>query len=152
MTPSKSDQPLGDEMIVAIYDTPAHAALAVSDLRLAGVPDTAIAVHAGKISVANTGHTAAPREPGFWSDLFGGTPDHDVAVYERSVNDGASVISVRVPEAYVARVLEIVESHRPIDIDERAVGLDQTETSPREAVKRVVNRGDSRIRRFVSQA
>lgn len=148
--PTEKDVPMSNEMIVAIYDTPAHAGMAASDLRQAGVPEAAIEVHAGKISAANTGHIAAPREPGFWSSLFGGTPDHDVGVYERSVDNGASVISVRTPDAYVTRVLEILESHAPIDIDERAIELGQAGASP-DGENRVVNRGDSRIRRFVAE-
>jgi len=182
---------MSDETIVAIYDTPAHAELAAADLRQAGVPESAISIHAGTIDAANTGTTAAmtPREQGFWSSLFGGSPDHDTAVYDRSVDSGASVLSVKTPDTHVARVLEIIESHNPIDIDERAASYNQSPASTTTAVsqasrpvapipattstgqtaavtrpgngsmqlseenltvgKRLVNRGGTRIRRFV---
>ena len=172
---------MSEETIVAIYDTPAHAELAAADLRKAGVPDTAISIHAGTRDAAALGTTTAtaPREQGFWSSLFGGATDDDTTVYDRSVDNGASVLSVKTPEAYVERVLEIVESHHPIDIDDRAASYDQAPLAtpvsalqPSQPVvpmpatrrddgsmqlseesltvgKRVVNRGGTRIRRFV---
>ena len=168
-----------DETIVAVYDTATHAEAAIAGLKAAGVPDTTISMHAGSGSV--TGTTAAPaREPGFWSNLFGGEPDHDTAVYDRSMASGSTVVSVQSPETHIARVTEILESHHPIDIDERATGygLTRTTTTTRQPLaaptsatgntklatngdtmqlseeslavgKRVMNRGSTRIRRFV---
>ncbi len=167
---------MAEETIVAVYDTAAHAQAAVSDLRAASVPESAISVQAGG-ATTGTSTTAAPvREQGFWSSLFGGEPDHDTSVYDRSVQGGSSVVTVRVPDQHVDRVMQILESHNPVDIDERAssYGLTQTSTTQtplaaptRPAVataeggaiqlseeqlavgKRVVNRGGTRIRRFV---
>ena len=168
-----------EETIVAVYDTAAHAEAAIVGLKAAGVPDTAISMHGG--SGNTTGTTAAPaREQGFWSSLFGGEPDHDTAVYDRSMASGSTVVSVKSPEAHITKVTEILESHHPIDIDERATGygLTQTTTTARQPLatsppvtdnaklatngdamqlseeslavgKRVVNRGGTRIRRFV---
>ncbi len=176
---------MAEETIVAVYDTAAHAQAAVSDLRAANVPESAISVQAGSggMSGATTATTsAAPvQEQGFWASLFGGEPDHDTAVYDRSVQGGSSVVTVRVPDEHVARVMQILETHNPVDIDERAssYGLTQTTaTTPLPATaapartattattaaeggtiqlaeeqiaigKRVVNRGGTRIRRFV---
>ena len=169
-----------DETIVAIYDTPAHAELAAADLKEAGVPAGSISVHASTTSTS-TGTVGAPvREPGFWSSLFGGEPDHDTAVYDHSLANGSTVVTVTTPETHIAKVTQILESHSPIDIDERAssYGLTQvttttqqpkaTGTMPATAAlatgkadslqlaeetlavgKRVVNRGGTRIRRFV---
>lgn len=147
---------MSDETIVAIYDTPAHAKLAAADLREAGVPEHAITIHAGAIDPDHTGKTGQ-REPGFWSRLFGGSPDHDTSVYERSVGDGASVLIVATPDKYVTRVMEIVESHQPIDIDERAISYGASGAGASSAVgsadpatsQQVANRGGSRVRRFV---
>ena len=169
---------MSDETIVAIYDTPAHAQLAAADLREAGIPDHAIKVHSGAISPGATTATApAPREHGFWTNLFGGQPDHDISIYESSVNNGASVVTVQAPQAQSAQILQILESHDPVDIDERAIDYARTGlltpmpapvpaaigsevTRPDDAVmqlseenltvgKRVVNNGGTRIRRFV---
>ena len=125
-----------------------------------------------------------PRE-GFWASLFGGQPDHDPAVYERSLETGSSVVTVKVAPEHVQKVVGILEQHSPVDMDERAVsyGLGAGSTaaattttatsglnvpsSQRTAVgaddkevlalseeqlkvgKRLVNRGTTRIRRFV---
>ena len=172
-----------DETIVAVYDTHAHAELAAADLVQSGVPQSAISVHANPTATA-TSAVAAPREEGFWASLFGGSPDHDTAVYERSVESGSTVLTVKAAEAHVAQVMDILESHKPIDIDERATGYGLTQTTTRETMttaapmsasakttmvgaatgreetlqlseealsvgKRVVNRGGTRIRRFV---
>ncbi len=167
-----------DETIVAVYDTAAHAEAAIADLQAAGVPDSAISRHAeaGSVSAVTTGaRTAAGapmREPGFWATLFGGEPDHDTAVYDRSIEGGSTIVSVSAPEAHQERILEILESHHPVDIDDRATGYGLTQAPINQAAmsaaapvaaadtiqlaeesltvgKRVVNRGGTRIRRFV---
>ena len=173
-----------DQTIVAVYDTPAHAELAVQDLLAAKVPESAIHRHAQEGSYSGSSTVLTTRsegEPGFWSNLFGGEPDHDTTVYDRSVSEGSTAVTVKVPEEHVDRVMDILESHKPIDIDERAgsYGLTQTTTTqtPLAATaqlagaaatttatddgklqlseetlavgKRVVNRGTTRIRRFV---
>ncbi len=110
---------MAEETIIAVYDTLEHAEAAIRDLTAAGVPAGAISHHAGGEHVAE-GTTGAPREQGFWSSLFGGEPDHDTAVYDRSLESGSTVISVKVPDEHVTAVSEILERHNPIDIDERA--------------------------------
>ncbi len=173
------------ETIVAVYDTHAHAELAAADLLQAGVPQSAIDVHAKSATGMATATMDAPREEGFWSSLFGGAPDHDTAVYDRSVDSGSTVLTVKTPETHITKVMEILESHKPIDIDERAASYGmasvpavapQRMAAPAMPVaaatamrtdtvvtngtmqlseesiaigKRVVNRGGTRIRRFV---
>ena len=131
------------------------------------------------------GSTEPVREQGFWSSLFGGEPDHDSSVYDRSLSTGSSVVTVKVPSQHVQRVTDIMEQHDPVDMDERAAsyGLgagDTTTTTTTTAPtgtamplaqgtamraggeeviglseeqltvgKRLVNRGTTRIRRFV---
>jgi uncharacterized protein (TIGR02271 family) len=175
-----------DETIVAVYDTSEHANLAVRDLEAAGVPSSAISQHASSgAAAASTTTTATPiREKGFWASLFGGEPEyeHDMTVYDRSLEGGATVVTVKAPEQHLPRVMDILERHNPIDIDERAAsyGLatggtttSATTTAPsipsgrdttlhdggEEVVplseeqltvgKRLVNRGTTRVRRFV---
>ena len=113
---------MSDETIVAVYDTAAHAEAAVAALRAANVPDNAISTHAGTGSRSATATTAAPREEGFWASLFGGSSDADTAVYDRSMASGSTVVTVKVPDSHAARVMDILESQNPIDIDERATG------------------------------
>ncbi len=177
-----------EQTIVAVYDTPAHAELAVQDLLQAGIPASAVHRHAQEGSYAGNATAPAARSTegtGFWSSLFGGEPDHDTTVYDRSVSTGSTAVTVKVEDAHVEKVTQILEQHSPIDIDERAgsYGLTQTEmttttrtplvgaapvagvTSAKTAAtdggtiqlseetlavgKRVINRGTTRIRRFV---
>ena len=125
--------------------------------------------------------TGAPvREQGFWSSLFGAEPEHehDTTVYDRSLEGGSTVVTVKAPDQHVTRVTDILERHNPIDIDERAAsyGIGQTTTTrttnrpvategasaqatdggtiqlSEESLvigKRAVNRGTTRIRRYV---
>ncbi len=171
-----------DETIVAVFDTATHAEAAIRDLKAANVPESAVSRHA-KTGALSASATAQPaREQGFWSSVFGGEPDHNTAVYDRSIEEGATVVTVKVPEARILGVTQILERHNPIDIDERATGygLTQTTTTTRTPLasaalasnaptratdtggdtiqlaeeslvvsKRLVNRGGTRIRRFV---
>jgi hypothetical protein len=98
-------------------------------------------------------------------------------VYDRSIQSGSSVVTVRVPGEHVDGVTRILERHQPIDIDERAASLglganrtfaaaadtqrsrDALANGGEEVIalseeqltvgKRLVNRGTTHIRRFV---
>ncbi len=127
---------------------------------------------------ATTGSAMPTQKPGLWASIFGGEPDHDTAVYSQSVQGGSTVVTIQAPDQHVSSVVAILERHNPIDIDERAssYGLTQTArstsatqplgasvaqsaTTGDEVVqlseeqlvvgKRLVNRGTTRIRRFV---
>jgi uncharacterized protein (TIGR02271 family) len=180
------------ETIVAVYDTSEHAALAVHDLEAAGVPSSAISQHASSGVVTGSITSAAPvHEEGFWASLFGGEPEyeHDTTVYDRSLEGGSTVVTVKAPEQHLTQVVEILERHNPIDLDERAAsyglgaggttataanrmataaptasgipsGRGTTSQQDGEEVvplseeqltvgKRLVNRGTTRVRRFV---
>lgn len=121
-----------DHTIVAVYDTAAHAEAVVSALVASNVPSSAISRHSQEGSLSGTTMTTAPaagEERGFWASLFGAEPDHDTAVYDRSMAEGATVVSVKVPEAHHDAVAALMESHHPIDIDERAESYGVAKTS-----------------------
>jgi uncharacterized protein (TIGR02271 family) len=165
------------ETIVAIFDSAQQAALAVHDLEAAGVPSAAITRHAkGGISTDSSATTATP-EPGFWASLFGSEPEHsyETSVYDRSMEAGSTVVTVRTTEQHLDQVMDILERHSPIDIDERAATYGDSRTTSRSANpssatamsgtadggtiqlseetlavgKRSINRGTTRVRRFV---
>jgi uncharacterized protein (TIGR02271 family) len=172
-----------DETIVAVYDAAEHAALAVRDLEAAGVPSTAITQHAkaGATTGSSMITTAAPaRETGFWTSIFGSGPEqgHDTSVYDRSVEAGSTVVTVKAPEQHLTQVTDILERHNPIDIDERAAAYGASQTTTTHTTdapvatgmakasatdggaiqlseetlavgKRAINRGTTRVRRFV---
>ncbi len=184
------------ETIVAAFDSAADAQAAARDLEAAGIPAGNITQHAGTdTSVASTSTssiTPAHKEKGFWARLFGEDDDystadsavHDYAVYDKTLTGGGSVLSIRVDDAQADHVLDIIDRHNPVDIEERASSYASTGTTgatlgatgigtgtttaattgtvggigsevielAEEALvvgKRVVNRGTTRIRRYV---
>ncbi len=119
---------MNEETLVAVYDTAAHADDAVRDLLAAHVPADAISQHAKN---ATTGAAEPAREQGFWSSLFGGQPDYDTSVYDRSIEGGSTVVTVKVPSEHYDRVTALLEKHDPIDMDERAAQYGANTTTTR---------------------
>ena len=121
-----------DETIVAVYDTAAHADAAVKDLISAGISESSISRSGSQdVMAAPTAMDAQAsprREEGFWSRLFGGEPDHDTALYDRSVQSGSTVVTVRVTGGNAERVMDILDNHSPVDLEERASGYGMTQT------------------------
>jgi uncharacterized protein (TIGR02271 family) len=107
-----------EQTIVAVYDRRTDADAAVRDLAAARVPSQAISRHEN--GTGTTTATSAPREEGFWARLFGSEPDHDTAVYDRSIENGSSVVTVRVSSDQVDHISSILDTHNPIDIEERS--------------------------------
>ena len=93
-------------------------------------------------------------------------------MYDRSIESGSSVLSVRVPDEGVDRVTSILEAHHPIDLDESAAQYTAQDTASRTAPagaraattdedtirlaeenlsvgKRSVSGGTTRVRRYV---
>lgn len=121
-----------EQTIVAVYDTTAQADAAVRDLENAQVPASTISRHTRDDMLPAAGAAAAGtpvREKGFWSSLFGGEPDHDTTVYDRSLESGSTVVAVKMPEEHFDRISEILEKHDPIDLDERAASYRAIETT-----------------------
>ncbi len=124
-----------DHTIVAVYDSATSAEAAVRALEAANVPASAISRHSREGSMSGASMTPGPaqgEERGFWSSLFGAEPDHDTSVYDRSMAGGGTVVSVQVPDAHHDSVTAILESHNPVDLDERAAsyGLPTSGATP----------------------
>ena len=173
------------ETIVAAFDSAAQADNAARAVEAAGIPVANITQHAGTSTsdvTTTTSVTPVHKERGFWARLFGDDEDdnyvhgsttlRDHSVYDKTMAGGGSVLSVKVDnvERDGDRILNIIDSYGPIDIEERATsyaGTSATSTAPlatgagndsqtiqlaEEALvvgKRVVNRGTTRIRRYV---
>ena len=173
------------ETIVAAFDSAVQADDAARAVEAAGIPAANITQHAGTSTydtTTTTDVTPVHKERGFWSRLFGDDEDdnyvhgsttlRDHSVYDKTMAGGGSVLSVKVDnvERDGDRILNIIDSYGPIDIEERATsyaGTTATSTAPlatgtgnenqtiqlaEEALvvgKRVVNRGTTRIRRYV---
>jgi len=109
------------EKVVTVYDTLPHAEKAVSILKAAGYQDDDISVVNQKTLAASGAHEVDVREPGLWRRLFGSNVlDHEATVYGRAVEGGGVVVSVRVPQEDVPRVMGLLDTHDPVDVLERA--------------------------------
>jgi hypothetical protein len=113
---------MSQHTVVGVYDAEADAAATVRDLEAANVPVGAIGQH----TKANFGGTdfskdnAITRRRGFWGHLFGTTDDGDEDVYNRSIERGSTVVTVRVSTEDVDRVSTIMESHGPINLEDES--------------------------------
>jgi uncharacterized protein (TIGR02271 family) len=164
------------EKVVAVYDTEANANAAVKSLVSAGYLTNDISVIHSEDEAAKAGL----NEPGLWRRLFGRDLEHhEAAVLSRSFKEGSVIVSVRVSEADAPRVMSLLDSHKPVDVLDRAkayglVGATPatpaatpatpTTTTPARLIdeemlrvaeeqlnigKRMVESGHTRVRRYV---
>lgn len=110
------------ETLVAAFDTKEHATAAVNALKAGGFhPDDISVFDDARLAVVGKS-TTAPKPAGLWQRLFGEDLNkYEATVYGDTVNQGGTVVSVRVPEDQVAHASGILDLHRPIDIHDRAV-------------------------------
>ena len=119
-----------EQTIVAVYDTAAHAAAAVRALTDDNVPASAISQHAKATTKSGDGKSKPTvRERGFWGSVFGAEPDQDTTVYDRSIESGSTVVTVKVPEDHYASVAAVLEQHHPVDLDARTAGYGSAMTA-----------------------
>jgi uncharacterized protein (TIGR02271 family) len=105
------------EKVVAVYDTEANANAALKSLVSVGYLTDDISVIRSEGEAAKAGL----YEPGVWQRLFGRDLEHhEAAVLSRSFKDGSVIVSVRVPESEAAKVVSLLDSHKPVDVLDRA--------------------------------
>jgi uncharacterized protein (TIGR02271 family) len=126
------------ETLVAVYDTPPHADAAVKALKAAGFAESDISVFdADRLKAGRTSLSPGVTEPGLWHRLFGtDVHEHEASIYGQTVEDGGSVISVRVPESEVAHASAVLNIHRPVDVHDRAVTSGIAQAAHVEAVEK----------------
>jgi uncharacterized protein (TIGR02271 family) len=109
------------EKVVTVYDTMAHADKAVAILKAAGYGADDISILNRSTLTAQDAHDLDVREPSLWRRLFGtNVHDHEATVYGRAIEGGGVVVSVRVPDSEVPRVMGILDVHNPVDVLQRA--------------------------------
>jgi stress response protein YsnF len=108
------------ETIVAAFDTAEHAAAAVRALKAGGFHDSDISLFdRDRFSGSNA---AGLQQPGVWNRLLGGTLfKHEAHVYGAAIEQGGTVVTVRVPDSEVAHATGILDLHRPVDVHDRAI-------------------------------
>lgn len=151
------------EKIVTVYDSMPLAEKAVSTLKAAGYKLDDISVVNKATLASSAARDVEVREPGLWRRLFGtNVLDHDAGVYGRTVQNGGAIVSVRVPQSDVTRVMELLDTHNPAMAPATVSGTSRTVTTDPNLSdvirlaeeqlnvgKRLVQDGKTRIRRFV---
>jgi uncharacterized protein (TIGR02271 family) len=110
------------EKVVAVFDTVEHAQNAVRALQGAGFPAADISV-VNNQTLDDRGAKVA-TETGFWHRLFGSDVDlHEAKVYGHTVGRGGSVVTLRAPDTLVEKAVEMLHTHNPVDVNQRAASL-----------------------------
>jgi uncharacterized protein (TIGR02271 family) len=114
------------EKIVSVFDTPQHAQQAVDALSNAGFATADMhAISKDEVSSIDSAAGKAVREPGFWHRILG---SEDVVEYEghvfgRAVDGGGTVLTLRAPKTDAPRAVAILNTLKPVDIENRATKL-----------------------------
>jgi uncharacterized protein (TIGR02271 family) len=126
------------EHIVAVFETEADATNARRSLESLGISATAIRQYAGselsaRATPAAETTTTHSSGGGFWAWLFGDeetTSEHyGDDIYDRRTATGNVVVSVTVDDAMIARTIDALDAHHPLDIDEHTAGAAAIEGS-----------------------
>jgi uncharacterized protein (TIGR02271 family) len=105
------------EKVVAVYDTEATANAALKSLVSAGYDTHDISV----IHSEDEAVKAGLYEPGVWQRLFGRDLEHrEASVLSRSFREGSVIVSVRASESEAPRIMTLLDSHKPVDVLDRA--------------------------------
>ena len=111
---------MNEDMIVAVFANVAHAEAARRDLIAAGVPEEAIVRHESIHTVPGYSVVDEPaaRPSGFWSRLFGGEHDRGTVFPDR---EGSAILTIGTTEAHAADIIDIIERHELVDLDEHVI-------------------------------
>ena len=117
------------EHIVAVFETEADATNARRSLESLGISAAAIRQYAGSEQSARATPAAETTTThssggGFWAWLFGDeettSESYRDDLYDRRTAAGNVVVSVTVDEAMIARTIDALDAHHPLDIDEHS--------------------------------
>ena len=111
------------ETLVAAFDTKEHATAALNALNAGGFHSDDISIFDHSRVTSGTAVVgSAPRPPGLWQRLFGNDLNlYEAKVYSTTIDDGGTVVTVRVPRDQVAQASGILDLYHPINVHDRAV-------------------------------
>ncbi|GJD96110.1 DUF2382 domain-containing protein [Methylobacterium iners] len=114
------------QTVTAMFDNRSDAEAAIQKLTSAGVAGTAIRLLPETAPATTTTTTASSAydhrrdERGLWSSLKDALlPDEDRYTYAEGMNRGGTMLTVSAEEGHISRVLDILEEHGAVDLDER---------------------------------
>ena len=93
----------------------------LAGLGMLAIPGVGPVVAAGWLVTTLVGAGAGAAAGGLLGSLVGaGVSEADAQVYEEGVRRGGTLVTVRADDAHVDRVVDILDDHGSVDIDERA--------------------------------
>jgi uncharacterized protein (TIGR02271 family) len=108
------------EKVVSVYDNLDKAKSALNVLRTSGV-DTS---HVSILDRSTLGSGIDQGHVGLWRRLFGENVwEHEAAVYGDTIKRGGAVLAVRAPKENVAKIMSILDAHKPVDVHEQAARI-----------------------------
>src|SRR5215469_10472321 len=164
------------EKVVSVYDTTDKAKAALAVLKSSGIDISDASI----LDRNSLGTGIDQQHVGLWRRLFGENVwEHEAAVYGDTLRRGGAVLAVRGPKERTAKIMSILDAHKPVDVHEHAakIGADvpieakALVTAPGTATtagaskdevmrlaeeqmnvgKRIFETGTTRIRRFVTE-
>ena len=111
------------QTITALYDSREYANNATLMLQQSGLSDLDVAM-SPESAARDIGAKMPDRQnQGFWAyleGLFGGTEDHDS--YSEGLRRGGTLVTVTTIEENIDEVIDILEEHGSVDLNEREAG------------------------------
>lgn len=108
------------EKVVTAYDTVDKAKAALNVLKTSGIDTSNVSL----LDRSVLGSTTDYAHAGLWRRLFGENVwDHEAAVYGDTLKKGGALLAVRVPQDQVAKVMSILDVHKPLDVHETAAKI-----------------------------
>ena len=162
------------EKVVSVYDSMDKAKSALIVLKSSGIDTSDVSL----LDRNTLGTGVDHQDVGLWRRLFGENVwEHEAAVYGDTLRKGGAVLAVRGPKERTAKIMSILDAHRPVDVHEQAtkIGADvpmeakALVTAPGTATgankdevmrlaeeqmnvgKRMFETGTTRVRRFVTE-
>jgi uncharacterized protein (TIGR02271 family) len=114
------------EKIVSVFDTPAHAQQAMDALANAGFAKGDMSsISKDDVTAIDSAAQKAVKQPGFWHRMLGSEDvvEYEGHVYGRAVDGGGTVLTLRVPNTDAPKAVQILNTLKPVDIENRATKL-----------------------------
>ena len=113
---------MAHEKIVAVYDKLGKAKDAMRALEASGFSTSDISL-LNRDALTNSDI----HDTNLWQRLFGrNVADHESSVYNRTIQSGGAILTLRVPDSEVSRAMQILDVHHPMDMNEKGSSWDMT--------------------------
>lgn len=108
-----------ERTLTAMFDSRSAAESARNEVVALGVPSTDVEIRGTEGGAAGAG-TPAAEDKGFWASLSDAIfPDEDRHAYEEGIRRGGYLLTAKAPYDMESQILQALERHDPVDIDER---------------------------------